>query len=217
MQKKANAWGMMTMHAEDKEKVTVIFECLKKHLMQNSSKDYAFAFIEDTHFFEEEKGYTLISYFEGAGKTILHSHLEKLGKCCTHDSAVNAEEWEAKFEFTEESKEYDLLYRETVYFCHRKGEDVENVQPVETVKQSFSRNAYTLSHFTDYTTKDIARALGLGEKYKNSENYDEYREQCLRKAVASYRTTNNTKLTVAETEKKLIKMFPFLQKEEEDA
>ena len=86
---------------------------------------------------------------------------------------------------------------------------------VETVKQSFSRNAYTLSHFTDYTTKDIARALGLGGKYKNSENYEEYREQCLRKAVASYRTMNNTKLTVAETEKKLVKMFSFLQKEKE--
>lgn len=216
MQKKANAWGMMTLHAEDKEKVTAIFECLKKHLMQSGSKDYDFAFVEDTHFFEEANGYTLISYFEGTGKTILHSHLEKLGKCCTHDSAVNAEEWEAKFEFTEESKEYDLLNRETVYFCYRKGEDVENVQPVETVKQSFSRNAYTLSHFTDYTVKDIARALGLGEKYRKSENYEEYRKQCLRKAVASYRVMNNTKLTVEETERKLIKMFPFLQKKEED-
>lgn len=217
MQKKANAWGMMTLHAEDKEKVTAIFGCLKKHLMQRGSRDYSFAFVEDTHFFEEEKGYTLISYFEGTGRTILYSCLEKLGKCCTHDSAVITEGWEAKFEFTEESREYDLLCRETVYFCHRKGENVENIQPVETVKQSFSRNAYTLSHFTDYTEKDIARALDLGGKYRNSENYEEYRKQCLRKAAASYRTMNNTKLTVAETEKKLVKMFPFLQKEEEDA
>ena len=216
MQKKANAWGMMTLYAEDRKKVTAIFECMKKHLMQSSSKDYDFVFVEDTHFFNETNGYTLISYFEGGGRTVLQKKKKKLGKCCTHDSAANAEEWEAKFEFTEESKEYDLLNRETVYFCHRKGEDVENVQPVETVRQSFSRNAYTLSHLTDYTTKDIARALGLGEKYKNSENYDEHREQCLRKAVASYRTMNNTKLTVAETERRLIKMFPFLQKEEED-
>lgn len=214
---KTNAWGMMTLYAEDKEKVTAIFECMKKHLMQSSSKDYDFVFVEDTHSFDETNGYTLISYFEGGGRTVLHSYLEKLGKYCTHDSAANAEEWEAKFEFTEESKEYDILNRETVYLCHRKGEDVENVQPVETVRQSFSRNAYTLSHVTDYTTKDIARVLGLGERYKNSENYEEYREQCLRKAVASYRTMNNTKLTVAETERRLIKMFPFLQKEEEDA
>lgn len=212
--KKTNAWGMMTLHAEDKEKVTAIFGCLKKHLMQSGSKDYTFAFVEDTHFFEEEKGYTLISYFEGTGKTILYSCLEKLGRCCAHDSAANTEEWEAKFEFTEESKEYDFLCRETVYFNHRKGEGIENIQPVETVKQSFSRNAYTLSHFTDYSGKDIARALGLGKKYENSENYEEYREHCLQKAAASYRTMNNTKLTVAETEKKLIKMFPFLQKED---
>lgn len=211
MQKKANAWGMMTLHAEDKEKVAAVFECMKKHLMQSSSKDYDFAFVEDTHFFEETNGYTLISYFEGGGRTVLHSHLEKLEKHCTHNSLANAEEWEAKFEFTEDSKEYELLSRETVYFCHRKG---ENVRPVETVRQSFSRNAYTLSHFTDYTTKDIARALGLGERYKNSENYEECRKQCLRKAVASYRTMNNTKLTVEETEKKLVKMFPFLQNEE---
>lgn len=214
MQKKANAWGMMTLHAEDKEKVTAIFGCLKKHLMQSGSKDYTFAFVEDTHFFEEEKGYTLISYFEGTGKTILYSCLEKLGRCCTYDSAANTEEWEAKFEFTEESREYDLLCRETVYFCHRSGVDIEKLDPIETVQQSFSRNAYTLSHFTDYTVKDIARALCLGERYKNSENYEEYREQCLQKAAASYRTMNNTKLTVAETEKKLIKMFPFLQKED---
>ena len=214
MQKKTNAWGMMTLYAKDKEKVTAIFECLKKHLMQSSSREYAFAIVEDVHFFEETNGYTLISYFEGAGRTVLHSHLEKLGKCCTHDSAVNTEEWEAKFEFTEESREYNLLCRETVYFCHRSGDDIEKLDPAETVRQSFSRNAYTLSHFTDYTTKDIARALGLGERYKNSENYEEYRIQCLRKAVASYRTMNNTKLTVAETERKLIKMFPFLQEEE---
>lgn len=213
MKKKTKAWGMMTLRADGKEKVSEIFEHLKTHLMQSSHKDYSFKFDENLYFFEEEKWYTLTAYFEGCGEKTLHSYLKESGKYCNHDSAIESKEWETKFEFTEDSKEYDLLCRETAYFYHRSGEDLEKLELVETLKQSFCRNAYTLSHFTDYPEKEIANALGLGKKYENSKNYELHREQCLRKAVASYKVMNNTKLTVEEAEKNLIKMFPFLQKE----
>ena len=211
---KTTAWGMMTLHADNKEKATAIFNCLKTHLMQTKHKEYNFKFDETLHFFEEEKWYTLIAYFDGTGKQLLPSFLKNLGAYCVQDPVASAEEWEAKFELAEDSKDLDLLCKETIYFYHRAEDDIEKLEPIETIRQEFNRNAFTLAHLMDYTEKQIAKALGLGKKYENSENYDDYRKQCLLKAVASYRTMSVKPMDASESEKRVLKSFPFLKKEE---
>lgn len=214
MQKKTNAWGMMTLHAEDKETATSIFECLKTQLMQTKHKEYNFKFDETFHCFEEEKWYTLIAYFDGTGKVLLPSFLKNLGAYCAQDSVASTEEWEVKFEFNEDSKDYNSLCKETLYFGHRLGDEIEKLEPIEAFCQKFNRNAFTLSNFTEYTGNKIAKTLELGEKYRDSENYDKYREQCLREAVASHRIMSVKQMNVDESEKWILKSFPFLKKEE---
>lgn len=214
MQKKTNAWGMMTLHASNKEKATAIFEYLKTQLMHTKHKDYNLVFDETLYFFEEKNWYTLIAYFDGTGKVLLQSVLKNFGDYCDQNPSATAEDWEAKFEFTEDSKDLDLLCKETIYFYHKTEDDIKKLEPIEIIRQEFNRNAFTLSNLMDYTEKQIAKALGLGKKYENSENYDDYRKQCLLKAVASCRAMSVKPMNADESEKWVLKSFPFLKKED---
>lgn len=214
MQKKTNAWGMMTLHADNNEKATAIFDCLKTQLEQTHHKDYNFKFDQTLYYFADPKWYTLIADFDGTGKQFLKSFLKNLGIYCAQDPVASTEEWEVKFEFNEDSKDYNSLCKETLYFGHRPGDEIEKLEPIEAFCQKFNRNAFTLSNFTEYTGSKIAKTLELGEKYKDSENYDKYREQCLREAVASHRIMSVQQMNADESEKWILKSFPFLKKEE---
>lgn len=159
---------------------------------------------------------TVICPVSGSGRENFCNRITKFGEACNENSFLESQTWSLIFELYEENIDRKYITHGWFEMHHEAEQLLKSCRMEEFWHSDFNRDVYTVSHFLDYTQKQIEDSFQLGKNHVNNfsspVSYEIHRLECLKDAVNSYVFFGHWTMSSKKAEIRILALFPCLRK-----